>query len=826
MACVSLLAAMVVFSGTAEGGISDLFQDAIFDMDMSNMLGVKDRLGKMNTVVRSDVNLGEGKGEDVNDMIAAENKILEGWASDVNNADAGKDPAMKHETPKLMNSPDGASGGAAPGSASAPPGSASINTTTSLPPTSSSNASVVRNVSNVSSSPGAAHNADDRINTSMTNSTSVANASAVSHDNRTAVAPFAGTGTGTLEDVNQKLHALEAQLKKRNVVDWTVLMGQVGDSVVQLYVTKAQASFAAPQNGFTPVQVAGTGFFVPAAEFDPALKVEEEALIVTNAHVARNAVKIQVLHRKKGQEPFEAEVVGICSARDLALLRLKDISAFKKSIGLQDQEIVTLKFGDSDQQRSGDSVAALGYPLGLNGLKVSLGIVSGYQVFEDALYMQMDAAINHGNSGGPLVNSAGEVIGINSAGIPSANGMSFAIPSKCVKVLLDTLYVNREWPLPELGIQYNDATDDMAAFLGYKDPSRGVFIHTVQPSGGLLSGKLQPEDFLVEINKLPVDRFGQVAIAEIEASVNIFGLLARQKVGTDLTFTVWRASEKKLVEAQVSYDKTPPPIIPQIEEPLLHRPLWASIAGIVFTPATGNLLTELLGASPQVGSLQHSNAQKVVVADVMHSSPAHRTKTAQAGMVVKAVNGLNVTTLQTLCRAVSKPVERDGISYFILESEEDDLTVLDEKDLGKTAGDCKKLLQLTATKASSNTTASADGNTPTPTPTPTSASDSGGEGNSEKGGDKTKLGDSHSQSATAKISEPTPTSIPPSTSEANITNSSANNSTNFETFTEASSLVSVKTDSTQADSTLVFNFVDLFDGISPGQPVVHDLGAD
>merc|ERR1711871_450962 len=130
----------------------------------------------------------------------------------------------------------------------------------------------------------------------------------------------------------------------------------------------------------------------------------------------------------------------------------------KKLVG---GKIQKLMLGNSDAMMPGDEVSALGFPLGFNGLKITMGVVSGYQVFEHALYAEVDAAINPGNSGGPLLNSAGKVLGINSAKMQGADSMSFAIPAKVLMALINSLYSSREFRLPYLGVKFNKANKDM-----------------------------------------------------------------------------------------------------------------------------------------------------------------------------------------------------------------------------------------------------------------------------------------------------------------------------------------------------------------------------
>jgi len=481
-----------------------------------------------------------------------------------------------------------------------------------------------------------------------------------------------------------RMATLEKNFQSSGVVSWTKLMEELGGSVVQLFVTKAIFNWAAPHAGGSPTQVSGTGFFVSSSEFAKASNVTDEVVIVTNAHVAKDALRISMLHRVANKEPFGVEVIGVCAARDIALLRIVEMKKLKSILKEKtgSDELMPLKFGNSDAHHAGDKVATMGYPLGFNGLKVSVGVLSGYQVFQHALYMQMDASINPGNSGGPLVNANGEVVGINSAGMPNANSMSFAIPSVCVKALLDPLYTNRQWRLPFLGIKYNAATSDLPNFLGFRGKSlipQGVYVDRVYKNSLLGSAGVKKGDLLVSINGAPVDRFGQIAVKAMRASVNVFGLMARLHVGSKLDVEVWRSSEGKLKTISTVYDKTPIPPVHAVDEGILEPPAFEIFAGIVFTPASMNAYVQMLTMNPELSTFvdpDQGYTPRILVAAAM--PPAAKTKSVTPGMVVSKVNGMAVNTLQSLCIALSKKVE-----FFTMESTQGDRTVIAAKSLPK-----------------------------------------------------------------------------------------------------------------------------------------------
>ncbi len=213
--------------------------------------------------------------------------------------------------------------------------------------------------------------------------------------------------------------------------------------------------------------------------------IDPSGLVVTNNHVISEADEIHVIFNDGTK--LRAEVVGRDQKTDVALLRIKP-----------DKPLKAVKFGDSDKLRLGEWVIAIGNPFSLGGT-VTAGIVSArnrdIQSGPYDNYIQTDAAINRGNSGGPLFNLEGEVIGVNTAIIsPSGGsiGIGFAVPSKTVVAVIDQLRqfgeIRRGW----LGVKIQQVTDDIAESLNLK-PARGALVAGVDEKGpakpaGLLAG--------------------------------------------------------------------------------------------------------------------------------------------------------------------------------------------------------------------------------------------------------------------------------------------------------------------------------------------------
>ena len=182
--------------------------------------------------------------------------------------------------------------------------------------------------------------------------------------------------------------------------------------------------------------------------------IDEKGIIITNNHVIEGADDIIV--RVDGDKEYKAKVLGADPLSDLAVLKIESKEKF-----------LPVKFGDSDKARIGDWVIAIGNPFGLGGT-VTSGIISarnrsiGLSRYED--YIQTDASINSGNSGGPLFNMDGDVIGINTAilGRNGSIGIGFSIPSNSAKIVIDQLIEFGETKRGWLGVRIQDVTKEIS----------------------------------------------------------------------------------------------------------------------------------------------------------------------------------------------------------------------------------------------------------------------------------------------------------------------------------------------------------------------------
>ena len=214
--------------------------------------------------------------------------------------------------------------------------------------------------------------------------------------------------------------------------------------------------------------------------------------MVTNNHVIADADEITVIFNDGTK--LKAELIGKDSKTDLALLRVKPEKPLK-----------AVKFGNSDKLRLGEWVIAIGNPFSLGG-SVTAGIVSARNRDINSgpydNYIQTDAAINRGNSGGPLFNLDGEVVGVNTAIIsPSGGsiGIGFAVPAKTAIAVIDQLREFKEVRRGWLGVRIQQVTDDIAESLGIKPP-RGALVAGVDEKGPAKPAGIEPGDVIVKFD--------------------------------------------------------------------------------------------------------------------------------------------------------------------------------------------------------------------------------------------------------------------------------------------------------------------------------------
>jgi serine protease Do len=248
--------------------------------------------------------------------------------------------------------------------------------------------------------------------------------------------------------------------------------------------------------------------------------IDEKGIVVTNNHVIQDAEDIIV--RVNGDEEYKAKVVGADPLSDIAVLQLETKDKF-----------TPVAFGDSDKARIGDWVIAIGNPFGLGGT-VTSGIISarnrsiGLSRYED--YIQTDASINSGNSGGPLFDMNGDVIGINTAilGRNGSIGIGFSIPANSAKIVIDQLIEFGETKRGWLGVRIQDVTEEIAEVEKLDEP-RGALVASVAENSPSEKAGIKAGDIILEFNGVKINQMKELP-----------AIVAKTKVGKNVKVKIWR----------------------------------------------------------------------------------------------------------------------------------------------------------------------------------------------------------------------------------------------------------------------------------------------
>ncbi len=390
---------------------------------------------------------------------------------------------------------------------------------------------------------------------------------------------------------------------------------------------------------FREGQSLGSGFFISADGF-----------VVTNNHVVnppgRNAQLEEVTVTLPDGTEYEAEVIGTDESSDLAVLKVERGEPFP-----------FVKFGESEEARVGDWVIAIGNPFGLGGT-VTSGIVSSVLRTTGGgaynRYIQTDASINSGNSGGPLFDMQGNVIGINNAIITPTGGsvgIGFAIPAETAAPIVDKLVRGVAIERGYLGIQIEPVSDDLASSLGLAR-NRGEIVQMVQPGEAADRGGVEPGDIVLRVNG-----------RDVTPDQTLSYLVANIAPGTTIPLDVIRDGERRRVNVTVGRRPS--------EDELRQNQMFDPDAEEEedMAPADSEMITDSLGLqvrelTPEIARQLgvDSDIEGLVVAVVDRNSDAARKGLRRGDVILsanyRAVRG--VADLEGAIRA-ARADDRDAV---------------------------------------------------------------------------------------------------------------------------------------------------------------------
>jgi serine protease Do len=369
--------------------------------------------------------------------------------------------------------------------------------------------------------------------------------------------------------------------------------------------------------------------------------ISDDGYILTNYHVVEDATKIRV-NLSNDRHDYAADVVGTDPSTDLALIKIKG-----------DKKLPTLDLGDSDAIRVGDWVLAVGNPLNYDHT-VTVGVVSAKgRVLRDLSrdfsldnFIQTDAAINFGNSGGPLVNLNGEAIGVNTAISSVGQGIGFAVPINIAREIMDQLKSKGRVSRGYLGIELAEITPDVQEAWGLSSDS-GALVNSVKPGLPADAAGVKRGDVIVAVDGRPVSR-----------SDEIVRLISSKEPGSAVKLTVVRGGKEVTLTARLADRgehlgksvKTGPSPGESSEEPNEKK------LGISVKDLTPQILREL-DLSPETTG--------VLVAGVSRVSEAYEKQMSE-GDVITEVNRAPIDSVADYRREIRKVKEGGLVVFYVI----------------------------------------------------------------------------------------------------------------------------------------------------------------
>lgn len=413
----------------------------------------------------------------------------------------------------------------------------------------------------------------------------------------------------------------------------------------------------------------GSGFFIRQAQL--------EGLIVTNAHVVRNAVKIEVSSMLTSEERFEAEVVGLVKKLepDVALLRLTDDELLRfKKLATRDIEYLQLREGASLSR--GEEIKAIGYPMGMVEPNISGGeitnFISGSEYTTERFVT--DAAINPGNSGGPSVDTEGRVVGLNTAVMIDADNIGFITPASFVKIIIENLLQQNEPHFAGIGGKLQKNADNFNPLLK-QSTAKGVIVDRILPGGFLEAASIRKRDVILSLNGVAFDRHGIVIGKEGHfRHKNIYDVMKLVPIGDNAEVVYLRNGECRRANAIAMRN----PEKGVRSNPIIEEREYLEVFGMIVQQLSVEIIEAMrnIDSYAQIDMLQTIEQQEpvLVVTHIHQGTQADEMEWSVGEMIVTA-NDEQIHTLGELKNVIDKNANgsvllecRSGmIGYFQVE---------------------------------------------------------------------------------------------------------------------------------------------------------------
>lgn len=450
------------------------------------------------------------------------------------------------------------------------------------------------------------------------------------------------------------------------------LTNDIRDSIVKIECTNLNYDYIEPYKTPEQSQSIGTGFFILG---------KGSGYILTCCHVIDNSVNIEITIPSEGKKKFTASIISVNDDYDLALLRTDYVNSNY------------LQFFDSDNLEQGDSLSAIGYPLGQERIKISNGILSGYEKY----FLQTDAAINEGNSGGPLMKD-NKVVGVNARKIKSilANNIGYAVPIKLFMIMKDDYLNNKIINKVNLLVTFK-ITDDLIKEYYENKFKEGVLVTDISENSCLYKNGLRKHDVLTEFDGYKLNNYGEVSFKGNIFNLNDF--IYRYKNNQNIKVKYFSIKNNEIIEKEIKLEKPNFKLMKIISSVNSFLIKYEIISGLVFCDLNLNQIDLLERYNYNYSKdfmqlLKYDNDfnkfnSKVILTSVLKGSEFINNHKLFSGLFLEKINDKQINNLEEMKKCLLD-LKTKNTNYYKFEFSNNhfiimniDLIKKDNKNLSK-----------------------------------------------------------------------------------------------------------------------------------------------
>jgi S1-C subfamily serine protease len=441
------------------------------------------------------------------------------------------------------------------------------------------------------------------------------------------------------------------------------------DSIVKIIASNVVIDPYSPYKVANDSESIGTGFFI-----------NEKGYILTCAHVVEDSIKIWINVPTKGKDKIEVILHSICYDKDLAILKTVDY-----------KNVSYCEFGNSDACAAGDTVTAIGYPLGQTRLKITKGIISGRQ----EQYIQTDTPINPGNSGGPLLDKNKKVIGINTSKITSteADNIGYAMPIYDFIIIQDIMLKAEKKIIKEPYLYCHFQTTDKNHYnLFGCTENHGILIKNLIKNSPMYNAGIRENDILLNFDNHNIDGYGDIDVSWSNDKISISDFMSRYTQESIIPITFWNSQEQKKKQVSVIFNNGDMYKIKHIRYPF-EKYDYEIFCGMVIMELNANHLDVLINANisnnnkfklKKYSVLKHKIKPILFISNILQGTYISAMDDIMAGDIITNVNGQDINTLQEFRKyIVEKSLKINKQVHVYLKLDSDVQVVINVNDIIK-----------------------------------------------------------------------------------------------------------------------------------------------